>query len=115
VKSIVFQSDNAGCYSSGVLIRFIFHFNDVQRKLNRPVVERWMFNEAQTGKSRLDTHFSYLNIHFKSYIASKNDLTCEDHIFDALQYRDGIAGTTAVLCELLVEEMERPVLSNIQV
>ena len=30
------------------------------------VLSRWIFTEAQTGKIRLDTHYSFINKHFKN-------------------------------------------------
>ena len=55
--------------------------------------------EAQTGKSRLDTHFSYVNTQLKSYVEDDNNILTEEDIVKAISFRGGIAGTTAVLVD----------------
>ena len=47
----------------------------------------------------MDTHFSYLNVQFKSYIEGDNDILIEDDIVKAMKFNGGIAGTTVVLVD----------------
>ena len=56
------QSDNASGISSINLIPFIYEMNSYNKRKKLPVISRWIFTEAQTGKSKLDAHFSFLNI-----------------------------------------------------
>ena len=101
ITNIVFQSDNASCFVSQELIPFIHHINQELKSEDECnlKVSRWIFTEAQTGRGRLDTHFSYLNVKFSSYVEDGNDMTTEQHIFQALAHNGGIAGTTSVLLD----------------
>ena len=99
IKSIIFQSDNASCFASQELIPFIHHINTQMRddRDDSVQVTRWLFTEEQTGRGRLDTHFSFLNIKFNSYVEYSNDMVSEDNIFQAMTHREGVTGTTAIL------------------
>jgi hypothetical protein len=95
IKDFVFHSDNASCFASQDLIPFLYHLN---KKLPTGVkISRWLYYEAQTGRGRLDTHFSYLNRVFHSYVVDNNNIVVEEDIYSALQYRGGVAGTTVLL------------------
>ena len=52
--------------------------NSYNKENNLPVISRWIITEAQTGKSKLDVHFSFLNIKFKSFIEDDNYIVVED-------------------------------------
>ena len=56
----------------------------------------WLFNEAQTSKGRLDTHFSFVNIKFRAFVEAGNDITTEADIYEALQHEGGIRGNTVM-------------------
>jgi hypothetical protein len=85
------------------LIPFIYHLNLESKEEESPIITNWIYTEAQTGRTRLDTHFSYLNLIFKSYVEDGNDIILEEQILDALAFCGGVAGTTGVLinCENL--------------
>lgn len=97
VATIVLQSDNASCFESQNLIPFVYHLNRESESKHLPIIRRWLFTEAQTGKSRLDTHFSYLNVTMSAFVEDGNDIMTEDGLFEALTYRGGVAGTAVVL------------------
>lgn len=99
VKEIIIQSDNATCFASQEHIPFIYHMNKEFRTKNMPIISKWIFTEAQAGRGRLDTHFSYVNTVFKSLVEDGNDILTEDHIIDALAFDGGIAGTTGILLD----------------
>ena len=96
IKEICFQSDNATCFSSQELIPYISQLND---ELSDITIVKWIYTEAQTGRGRLDTHFSYINIMLKSYIEDGFNIDLEEDIVKALSHRGGIAGTTVVLVD----------------
>lgn len=100
VKRIIIQSDNASCFASQDLIPFIFHLNTEFKVCNLPVIEKWIYTEAQTGRGRLDTHFSYLNLIIKSYVEDGNDVVLEEDIVKAMSFRGGVAGMSAILLNL---------------
>lgn len=83
IKEIVVQSDNATCFASQELIPFIYHLNPKSREDGHPNITDWIFTEAQTGRGRLDTHFSFVKL--------------EEDIFNALSFKGGIAGATVIL------------------
>ena len=60
-------------------------------------VSRWIFTEAQTGKTLLDTHYSFLNKNFQAYVEDYNDILVEDDIVKDISFNGGISGTTSVL------------------
>ena len=96
ITEICLQSDNATCFASQDLIPFIYHINEDLAGLN---IAKWIYTEAQTGRGRLDTHFSYINIMLKSYVEDGHNIDLEEDIVKALSYRGGIAGTTVVLVD----------------
>lgn len=58
---------------------------------------KWIVTEAQTGRGRLDTHFSYVNIVLPSYVENGFDKNLEDDIANTIAHRGGIACTFFVL------------------
>ena len=64
-KNVIIQSDNASGFASRELIPFIFNMNTILGDEKNVVLSRWIFSEAKTGKTRSDTHYSFLNKHFK--------------------------------------------------
>jgi len=97
VNKLILQSDGASCLSSAQHIPLIFALNYENPETQ---IVRWIYTEAQTGKSRLDTHFSFLNLKFKAYVLDGNAMTTEDGIMKALKFQNGIAGTTVKLINL---------------
>ena len=96
-KEIVFQSDNATCFASQELIPFIYHLHAKSKQKCHPIITDWIFTEAQTGRGRLDTHFSFVNIVLKSFVEDGNNIDLEEDIFKALCFKGGIAGATVIL------------------
>ena len=47
----------------------------------------------------MDTHYSFLNKCFESYVEYDNDILIEDVIVEAIIFNSGIYGTTAVLVD----------------
>lgn len=109
ITEINIESDNASCFASQNHIPFILHLNE-ENKRHGIRISRWIFTEAQTGKGVLDTHFSYLNVIFMSYVEDGNVITVEEDIFNAIKYRNGLAGTTALL--LNAQQLHGPITSK---
>ena len=76
---------------------YIFQLNEDWSNKEYTIISKWIYNEAQTGRGRLDTHFLYVSVWLKSFLEDGNDMILEDHIVDALMFRGGLAGTTAIL------------------
>lgn len=101
IKYITIQSDNASCFASLCHVKLIFHMNIFFAENSLPTIKQWIFGEAQTGKNRLDTHFSYIQAKLNAYICESGfEITLPEHIVEAITYGDGLAGTTAILCPL---------------
>lgn len=97
VKKLCVQSDNATCFASQELIPFIFHLNtEMESKVQ---IVKWIYTEAQTGRGRLDTNFSYVNVVLKSYVEDGFDIDIEDDIAKDIAHRNEIGGTTSVLLD----------------
>ena len=61
------------------LIPFIFNMKSCKKK-KLPVISRWIFTEAQTGKRKLVEYFSFLNVKLKSFVKDDNDIVVDDNI-----------------------------------
>ena len=97
VRNIIFQSNNASCLTSQELIPFVYYLNAESQAKNYPIIRRWIYTEAETGRGRLNTHFSYMNVWFKSFVEDGNNIVNEDDIVQALAFHGDIAGSTAIL------------------
>ena len=58
------------------------------------VITNLIFSEAHIGHSRLDKHFSYLNIIINSFLEDDNYSVLENHMINAIKFRGGITGAT---------------------
>ena len=94
ITELTLGSDNASCLASHDNIIFVHHLND---RLDGIKVRNWLYTEACTGKGRIDTHFSYLNLKLKAYVIDGNDIRTEDDIFTAMTFEGGLSGTSAIL------------------
>ncbi len=98
--SVTLQSDNASCFAAASHVPFINALNAHAASNTGIYVREWVFTEAQTGKSALDTHFSYVQERLRRHVLDDEGdlLTCRD-IFLALTRRGGIAGTSTILVD----------------
>ena len=56
-----------------------------------------MYTEACTGKNRLDSHFSFVNLTLTGYLMDGGNICNEDDIYAALCHQGGIRGSTTIL------------------
>ena len=85
VNVMFMQSDNATCFSSQEHVPYIYHKNKEWTVGLSIMISLWIFTESGTGKVRLDTHYSLLNIFLKSFIEDGHDITTEEDIFKAFK------------------------------
>ena len=99
---VVLQSDNASCLSSQDHIALVYAMNErnATKFKGSAQIVRWIYTEAQTGKTFLDTHFSYINKKMIAFVQDGNDMVSPEGIYEALIHNGGIAGSTAVLADL---------------
>ncbi len=98
VSRIIIQSDNASAYSCANHIRFVYQLNIYRPYFTTIVL--WVNSEAQKGKTRLDCHFSYVDLRFRKFVQARNEILTGVDIFDALKLDSGIRGTTAILLDM---------------
>ena len=59
----------------------------------------WIFTEAQTRKTRLNNHYSFINKKFQAYVEDDNNILIEDDTIKAIRFNEGISGTTDVIVD----------------
>ena len=99
VNKIILHSDNATCFASQNHGPFIYNLNTELRENNKATITNWIYTETQTGKSKLDKRFSFLNIKLKLYVEDNNDIVIEDEITNVIVFADGVQGITANLVD----------------
>ena len=100
VKRVLLKTDNASCMSSHNNIPFIYYLNkEMKEKHGDYQVERWINMEAYTGKDFIDTHFSFINRRLEAYVNNGNNVTTQQEIFEALSWKNGLAGTTTYVLD----------------
>lgn len=101
LKSVTIKTDNASCMTHQAHIPYFWNLNKawsaaLEEKLK---VDGWVMGEASKNKGDVDGHFAYVNVLFASFCEDGNDITCEEHIFQALQHQGGIRGSTAMVVD----------------
>ena len=97
VQEVMLGSDNASCFASHDAIPYIHNLNKNVMQAQNLRVTNWVYTEACTGKNRLDTHFSFVNILLRSYVMDGNNVVTEADIYQGLCHNGGIKGSTTIL------------------
>ena len=63
---------------------FIFNMNTRLDDEKNVVLIIWILKEQKTGKTRLDTHYSFINKKFHAYVEDENAILIEDDIMKAI-------------------------------
>ena len=79
------------------LIPFIFNTKNILDDETNVLLSRWIFTEAQTGKTRLVYHCSFLNKFFQEYLEDDNDIIIGYDIVKDISFNGGFSVTAAVL------------------
>ena len=99
INTISLLSDNAPTFSSTEHMSFLYELNQAANLKRLPIVKRWTYSEAQTGKSQLDVHFSYLNILFRNYVLDNNDLVGPMDLFKACMHNGGVTNSGCIFIQ----------------
>ena len=75
-------------YHKIMFLFVIYNLNTELRENNKATESYWIYTEVQNGKGKLNTHFSFLNIKFNSY------LVVEDDIARVIAYTGGVQRIT---------------------
>ena len=81
-------------YHKIMFLFVIYNLNTELRENNKATVSYWIYTEVQTSKCKLNTHFSFLNIKFNSYVEDSNDIVVEDDIAGVITFAGGVQRTT---------------------
>jgi len=101
-KEIVLVSDNA--FTNKVYTPFIALLNSRNSNLK---ITHWLNNEAQRGKSFLDTHFRYVNDQCNSAVLAKNrNLNNPRAFYGCLCERGGIKHSSVILPKPISNHVE---------
>ena len=60
---------------------------------------RWIFTDSPTGKTELDTHYSFFNKNAQACVEDYNDILIEDDIMKTVSVNEEISGITAVIID----------------
>jgi hypothetical protein len=96
---IILLSDNGAVFTSKDNMKFVWRKNLQNWDVGVKVV-RWVFFEAQCGKTILDTHFAYVGILIKRFARKVRAVKQHQDVFDALKDGGGIANTTTLLVNI---------------
>ena len=69
-------SDNASCLVSHGIIPYI---HTVNQRLAGIKIRKWVYTEACTGKNRLNSHFSFINLLLTAFSNDHNGIYLEVH------------------------------------
>ena len=68
---------------------------------NNVVLSRWIFTKSQSGKTQLDTHYSFLNLKKnQAHVEDQNEILIEYDIVKSISFNGGISGRNAVLVDV---------------
>lgn len=85
IRKVVFVSDNGSHFASYDIMYVIYRMNArLHAEGSNLMVVRYVFTEAQWGKSRLDTHFSYSKGTLRAWVASGHHVLTPKDIFVGL-------------------------------
>lgn len=116
LEEIVICSDNAGAFSNVTQAAFV---NMLRKKFPNLTIVKWVFTEAQCGKTFLDTHFAYVSLQIKKAKVDGGILVMDQYgLYDALTYDGGIRATTTLLlkendCAHSTQELCKDVMSKV--
>ena len=65
------------------------------------VLIRWVFIEAQIGKTRLGNHYSFPKLKIQLYVENDNGILIEDDIVKDISFNRGVYGTTSVIVDVV--------------
>jgi len=94
-QKAILLSDHGPSFTSKDNIKFVHHYN--KSEVNDIKVVRWLFFEAQCGKTILDCHFSFVGISVRRFARKVRPVKIPEDVFDALVDGGGIANTSTCL------------------
>jgi hypothetical protein len=107
-RNFILVSDNGAAFSSKDNIDFCFNQNKSRWGCDL-FLQRWLYFEAQTGKTALDTHFAYVGISIEKF--ARKNIAVKNHVdvVNALIDGGGIAATTTIRADFAHDEEDTTV------
>jgi len=103
VKRLILLSDNGPSFTSKDNMQFISHRNRSKWECNVEIV-RWIYFEAQCGKTILDCHFSFVGIFIRRFARKVRAVKVPEDVYEALIHGGGIANTSTHLVRFALNE-----------
>jgi hypothetical protein len=102
-SQFILISDNGSAFSGAENLAFCWARNNIQWGCGLTLT-RWMFFEAQCGKTTLDTHFSFATIVFRRFARAVRPIKNYRDVFDALCSEGGISNSLALQVTFNVDD-----------
>ena len=99
IKRVIIVSDNGTSLSNASNVGFVWRRNKDRWNADI-IIERWLFFEAQCGKTILDTHFSYVGLAIRRFARAVRNAATPADVFDAITHGKGIQNTSTVLLSM---------------
>jgi hypothetical protein len=93
--TISFQSDNASCFST-IQLQNMINLHNKSLK-DRPRISSWYYTESQAGKTKLDSHFSFIGVVTSEFVQKGNNISTPRELFTSLTQGGGIYRTATAL------------------
>ena len=100
VKSVIIWSDNGPHYHNTSVILWLTRLHEACSMH----IERYLFFEAQKGKTSLDSHFATFKFAMKGWMKRGNDLLSSEDIVDGT--KDHLKGTHVY--EIIIDRTKEP-------
>ena len=83
IKETMIGSDNTSCLALHDSIPYIYILN---KRMTNLKVKIWVYTEACTGKHRLDSYLSFVNLTLTGYLMDGGNICNGDDIYAALRH-----------------------------
>lgn len=94
LSEIVIASNNALCFSSKEHISFIYC---LKKNFGMPKTVCWILTDPCTGRGRLDTYFSCMNVVLNLFFEESNSIDLDMEIVETVSIWRGASVTFAIL------------------
>ena len=99
-SSVILQSDNGSAFGSVSLVYWIAWRNKQWREQNVATVKKYVYTEAQRGKTGLDAHFAFVSYKINQYVNLGGNVRTPADVFQALTTAGGISRTSSQLLDV---------------
>ncbi|XP_076102090.1 uncharacterized protein LOC143071577 [Mytilus galloprovincialis] len=102
ITEVFLRSDNAGCYHTGLLWQAIHGISE----RTDIFIQRYDYNEAQSGKSYCDSKIAHMRRKMRMYVASGGNIQNPVDMRDAILSGKGVVGCRVAVAEINTEKQQ---------